>query len=151
MDAKRRSYDIYDIEERVHALELGGGDTPTPGGGSWDYSTEEVDTNQKWTDGKEIYCKVFHFASPVAINGNSNVGEFSTVSINDLDTLVDVHAIGTSGAQGYKYTFGGSAWYEGSGFGLKIAGFTVSGSITDVIVYYTKSTTTKTAKRSSKT
>ena len=25
MDAKRRSYDIFDIEERVHALELGGG------------------------------------------------------------------------------------------------------------------------------
>ena len=58
MDTKRRSYDIYDIEERVHALELGGGDTPTPGGGSWDYSTDEVDTGQKWTDGKEIYCKV---------------------------------------------------------------------------------------------
>lgn len=29
MDTKRRSYDIYDIEERVHALELGGGNTPT--------------------------------------------------------------------------------------------------------------------------
>lgn len=29
MDTKRRSYDIYDIEERVHNLESGG--APTPG------------------------------------------------------------------------------------------------------------------------
>ena len=113
----------------------------TPSTQSWDYSTDETNTNQKWTDGNEIYCKVFHFDSPVAINGNSNVGEFPTVSIDNLDTLVDVHAIGTMGSQGYKFTFSGSAWYDAPGFGLKIAGFTVSGAITDVIVYYTKTTT----------
>ena len=26
-----------------------------------DYSTDEVDTGVKWIDGKELYCKVFHF------------------------------------------------------------------------------------------
>ena len=112
----------------------------TPSTQSWDYSIDETNTNQKWTDGKTIYCKVFHLASPVAINGNSNVGEFSTITIDNLDTLVEAHAIGTIGSQGYKSTFGGTAWYEGNGFGLKIAGFTVSGAITDVVVYYTKTT-----------
>ena len=141
-----RNWDIFSLEKRIFELEKGGGSTPTPT--SWDYSTDETDTNQKWTDGKTVYCKVFHLASPVAINGNSNVGEFSTITIDNLDTLVEAHAIGTIGSQGYKFTFGGTAWYEGSGFGLKIAGFTVSCSITDVIVYYTKSTPAKTTKRS---
>lgn len=140
-----RNWDIYSIEQRVYDLEKRGA-SPTPTGGSWDYSTDETDTKQKWTDGKTIYCKVFHLASPVAINGNSNVGEFPTISIDNLDTLVDVQAIGTAGSQAYKSTFGGMAWYEGGGFGLKIAGFTVSGSITDVIVRYTK--TASNAKRS---
>lgn len=137
---KNRSYDPYIMEERITALEnAGSGPEPTPT--SWDYSTTEINTNQKWTDGKAIYCKVFHLASPVAINGNANLGEFSTITIDNLDTLVEVQAIGTSGSQGYKFTFGGTAWYEGSGFGLKIAGFTVSGSITDIIVRYTKTAT----------
>lgn len=30
------------------------------GGSSWDYSTTEVNTGQKWIDGKDIYCKVIN-------------------------------------------------------------------------------------------
>ena len=32
MDTKRRSYDIYDIEERLHKLELSSGSSPASGG-----------------------------------------------------------------------------------------------------------------------
>lgn len=32
MDTKRRSYDIYDIEDRLHKLELIGGSSPASGG-----------------------------------------------------------------------------------------------------------------------
>lgn len=83
MDTKRRSYDIYDIEERVHALELGGGDTPTPGG-SWDYSTDEVNTGQKWIDGKDIYIKTFTFESPVTITGSQWVNLADDFGVSNI-------------------------------------------------------------------
>ena len=37
---------------------------------SWDYSTDEVDTGQKWVDGRPIYCKVWDFGeSTIEITG----------------------------------------------------------------------------------
>lgn len=66
-----RNYDIYSIEKRVHDLETGGS-TPTPTPTSWDYSTDEVNTNQKWIDGNDIYCKVLDYSSsPVSLPSNS--------------------------------------------------------------------------------
>lgn len=38
-----------------------------PSGSSWDYSTNEVDTGQKWIDGSTIYCRVVHYATPLQI------------------------------------------------------------------------------------
>lgn len=31
-----------------------------PESSTWDYSTSEVDTGQKWIDGKDIFCKVYN-------------------------------------------------------------------------------------------
>lgn len=50
----------------------------TDGGGgggssSWNYSTDETDTKQKWIDGSEIYCKVLDYSSsPEALPSNSD-------------------------------------------------------------------------------
>ena len=136
MDTKRRSYDIYDIEERVHALELGGGDTPTPSSDSWDYSTTEKDTHQKWVDGQEIYCKViegtFNFKSAT---------EITIVAQGDIELLVDFRAFGSYGnISPQSYITGGyvkSAHY---------AQF----DATKVALFYTKTTPTNSAKRSKK-
>lgn len=136
MDTKRRSYDIYDIEERVHALELGGGDTPTPGGGSWDYSTDEVDTNQKWTDGKEIYCKVitgtFNFTVGTPVN---------IVAKGEIESIIDCRIfsdVGIASPQAYI----DSDVVKGFHFATFNA--------TKAILYYTKATAAKTTKRSKK-
>lgn len=142
MDTKRRSYDIFDIEERVHALELGGGSTPSPGGSSWDYSTKEVSTGQKWTDGKDIYAKVYHFATPLSVNANSYADMTETI-ITDVDTIIDGFGIGSNGS--YKAMFKGTVWYDGY---CKMIGYAVSGTITDFAVRYTKTAATK--KRSTK-
>ena len=65
-----RNYDPYSMEKRIYDLEQGGGVGPTPT--SWDYSTTETDTNQKWIDGSEIYCKVLDYSSsPEALPANS--------------------------------------------------------------------------------
>lgn len=67
-----RSYDPYSMEQRIYNLEKNSGSTPSPTPTSWDYSTNEVDTNQKWVDGSEIYCKVLDYSSsPAALPGNS--------------------------------------------------------------------------------
>lgn len=137
MDAKRRSYDIYDIEERVHALELGGGDTPTPGGGSWDYSTDEVDTKQKWTDGKEIFCKV--------INGTFNFTVNTPITIvakGDMESIVDFRIFSASGIASPQAYFDGDNYVKGFHFARFDA--------TKAIIYYTKATATKSTKRSKK-
>lgn len=137
MDTKRRSYDIFDIEERVHALELGGGDTPTPAGGSWDYSTDEVDTKQKWIDGKEIYCKV--------ISGTFNFTTSTPVTIladkGDIESIVDARIFASSGAASPQ------VYIESSSIkGIHFARF----DATYAILYYTKATAAKSTKRSNK-
>lgn len=128
-----RNYDIYAIEERVHNLEMGG--SPTPGGGSWDYSTEETDTHQKWIDGKEIYCKV--------INGTFNFTVGTPVNIiekGNMESIVDFRifsVVGTASPQAYF----DSDYVKGFHFATFNA--------TSVIIYYTKTTETK-SKRSKK-
>lgn len=138
MDAKRRSYDIFDIEERVHALELGGGDTPTPGGESWDYSTTETDTHQKWIDGKEIYCKV--------IEGTFNFTTNNQVEITTTDgieKIIDVRAFGDTIPSITSF----QAYFDnGKIMGHNFSQFNAS----KIILYYTKTEATKSTKRSKK-
>lgn len=145
MDAKRRSYDIFDIEERVHALELGGGDTPTPGGGSWDYSTTETDTHQKWIDGKTIYCKVIGGS----ITFPSNLGTVDITNISDLNlsTIVDVRAVSTQGGTSVASCANPMCYVNGNVLkGINFGQFNASA----VILFYTKTEPTKSTKRSKK-
>ena len=129
-----RNYDIYAIEERVHNLEIGG--SPTPGGGSWDYSTDEVDTHQKWTDGKEIYCKV--------VNGTFNFTVGTPVNIierGNIESIVDFRIFSDTGVASAQAYFDSNIVK-----GFHFAQF----NATSVILYYTKTTETKSTKRSKK-
>lgn len=144
MDTKRRSYDIYDIEERVHALELGG-TTPTPT--SWDYSITETDTNQKWIDEKEIYCKVIVPAETTALSKNEWT-LFTLSNASDIDKLIDVqlHYIDTVGTG----NLGGDAncLIQQVASGFCYYNTIATGNIDFVIIKYTKKTASK--KRSKK-
>lgn len=64
------------------------------GGSSWDYSTTEVDTGQKWIDGKEIYSKVIDLGSDVAFNTGWNT---LIAHNNYYDTIIDGKAIYSGG------------------------------------------------------
>ncbi len=48
-------------------------------GGSWDYSTSEVNTGQKWIDGRTIYARVYDAGTNLTVNYNSwlNLTEFN--------------------------------------------------------------------------
>lgn len=130
-----RNYDIYSIEQRVYELEKGG--TPTPGGGSWDYSTDEVYTKQKWTDGKEIYCKV--------ITGTFNFTANTPVTIvakGDMESIVDFRVFAESGIASPQAYFDSDNYVKGFHFARFDA--------IKAIIYYTKATTAKSTKRSSK-
>ena len=47
----------------------------TASGSSWDYSTSEVDTGQKWYDGRHIYCRVFENTSSLPSNTWVSTGD----------------------------------------------------------------------------
>ena len=137
MDTKRRSYDIFDIEERVHALELGGGDTPTPGG-SWDYSTEETDTHQKWTDGKTIYCKVITGTFSFRANTEITILEDK----GDIDKIIDFKALETNCGIASPLVYASGTAIKGY--------FYAQMNSTTAIIFYTKTESTKSTKRSKK-
>jgi hypothetical protein len=127
-----RNYDIYSIEERVHNLEMGG--SPTPGGGSWDYSTEETDTHQKWIDGKEIYCKV--------IEGTFNFTTNNQVEITTtegIEKLIDGRAFGDTIPSVTSCQF---YFDNGKVMGHNPSQFNAS----KIILYYTKTELTKTKR-----
>lgn len=150
MDTKRRSYDIFDIEKRVHALELGGGSSPS-GGGSWDYSdTEAVDTHQKWIDGKSIMCKVVTFADKV-INGSSSYTDVisgESISSLNIDKAIDIIPFGhlSSGDTTLYKTFTN---YDSTNKKIRVIPMS-GGTYNGVIIYYTEKTVTKSTKRSKK-
>lgn len=136
-----RNYDIYSIEQRVYDLEKGG--SPTPGGGSWDYSTDEVATGQKWIDGKEIYCKVTN-------NLNINLSDWTNTTIpsTDIDTIIDAEFMADDRSYGlgpmYPRTFckrNNTLWV--------LPPTTYGGTLRIVTIFYTKTSTSK-SKRSSK-
>lgn len=63
-------------------------------GSVWNYSTIEVDTGQKWIDGKEIYSKVMDLGSDVSFT----VGWNSLVPHNNYyDTIIDGKALYSGG------------------------------------------------------
>lgn len=65
------------------------------GGSSWDYSTSEVDTGQKWIDGKTIYCKVLDLGSDTSFSAG-----WTTLSVphdNVIDTLIKAFGVNSGG------------------------------------------------------
>lgn len=52
------------------------------GGSSWNYSTSEVDTGQKWIDGKDIYCRVFNLPDLVLNDKDWNLNVLGTSNIH---------------------------------------------------------------------
>lgn len=133
-----RSYDLFSMEKRIYNLEKGGGGTPTPSS-SWDYSTTETNTNQKWIDGKDIYCKVFVFDSLRLINQASSYVDLlnaDEVRPLNIDRLIDVTSFGmydTYNTTIFKTFFS----YERSTEKIKIFPLQ-SGNHSGAIVFYTK-------------
>lgn len=83
MDTKRRSYDIFDIEERVHALELGGGSpspTPTPTGDIYSETETEIGTYL----GAKLYRKVIPSNKTSISDGSNDFGDVSSIGIDML-------------------------------------------------------------------
>lgn len=85
----------YRLEERVTALEEGGG-----GGGLPDYSTDEQSTGQKWIDGKDLYFKVYH-VDQLANNTDVTLEE----SFGATKTLVKTEGVITANTESGKYQY----------------------------------------------
>lgn len=54
--------------------------------GNYEYSTTEVNTHKKWTDGSDIYRKVIETTSPSSTNSWAVIG-----SISNLDTIINLY------------------------------------------------------------
>ena len=97
---------------------------------SWDYSTNEVNTGQKWIDGKDIFCKVLTFENAVSINANTWYD--TTEPTTGIDKVVDIKAGGAT-----------NVWRVGAGFDSQVLGVLNYRNSTISIVwlayYYTKS------------
>lgn len=128
-----RNYDIFSIEKRVHDLEENGGG----GGGStsWDFSTSEVATGQKWIDGKDIYCIVYKPATTQNIVNNhwTNLGITLT-----MDTLIDCQINFVDVTEGHFGGNDGLFLTQKTATGVDYYSQTAVGSIDFAIIYYTK-------------
>lgn len=102
------------------------------GGSTWDYSTSEVDTGQKWINNKSIYCRYFQFANPIAFTGNSDTNVTSYADFSSTEQIISTIGISeTSFASipisAYKYS---GDIYARTPLNITLDGF---------IVFYTKS------------
>lgn len=130
---KNRSYDPYIMEERITALE-NAGSTPAPEPTSWDYSTTETDTKQKWIDGKEIYCKVVAPATPVSYTKQTwaEIGTLEGVEAIIKTNVIYIYSTTNCGEGGFltdlnKTTNKLSVYHDA-----------YNGTIVAMVVFYTK-------------
>lgn len=64
------------------------------GGTSWDYSTTETDTGQKWVDGKSIYCKVMRYNYNCSLTNGSGGSTFTVdPPASNVETIVNAFAV----------------------------------------------------------
>ena len=129
-----RNWDIFSLEKRIFNLEKNGGSTPSQ---SWDYSTTETDTHQKWIDGKTIYCKVI----TGAFNFTANTQLIILPNKGDIETIIDSRIFANTAIASPQIYFS-----DNSVAGVHFANF----GATKVILYYTKTEPTKSTKRSKK-
>ena len=128
-----RNWDIFSLEKRIFNLEKGGGSTPTPT--TWDFSTNEVDTGQKWIDGSKIYCKVY---APENQNIVTNTWTNLGVTITDIKDLIDFKMNFddvSAGNDGGPNSFILGQVIEN---GVRYYSQTAVGKILSCIIYYTK-------------
>lgn len=119
----------YRLEERVTALEEGGG-----GGGLPDYSTDEQDTGQKWIDGSKIYRKVFSNLSASLVSGQA---VDTTVDISDVAKILYGFARADD-----EISYIPTAIYKINNT-LQLLGYQTGNVIKTVILYYTKDGATR--------
>lgn len=134
----------YKLDERVTALEEGGG-----GGGLPDYSTDEQATGQKWIDGKDIYFKTFDCGALPNTNikevssglTNVRVIKFDGFAESPTDSLVI--PLGYMGDIGIYYNYSANTVSLTSKSDLSV--YTSS----YVVIYYTKNdaTTRRSARK----
>lgn len=138
MSVKRRSYDIYDIEERLYKIEKGG---LTPEPTTWNYSTDETDTHQKWIDGTPVYNRVFHWSTPLKYQSDYFDTNIDCTGLN----IIDITVIGKDKAQ---YGYGNTnawAWKFDSNNKLLISS-TVGADVSDIIIKYYKTAPAKSSR-----
>lgn len=128
-----RNYDIFSIEKRLHDLETnGGGGTDT----AWDYSESEIDTKQKWIDGKEIYCKVYVPSESTSLGSNA----WTPVTIPDITikTLIDCRINFTNSYDASHKGGFVSANTQRTDTGISYYQTAVNGTLNFIILFYTK-------------
>lgn len=135
----QRNYDPYSMEERIYQLEQNGSG---PSYEPWNYSTSEVNTGQKWVDGKDVYCTV--------ITGiNMNLSNNAWLDINGfdatpVDTIVNITCEGDDGQKGQSITGSCIVAINSSTkkFCILQVG-TYSLKLQRMVVFYTKTTLSK--------
>ena len=99
------------------------------GGSSWNYSTSEVNTGQKWIDGKDIYCRVLDLGSDTSFN----VG-WTTLSVphnNVVDSMIKASGVFSGGySESIGFAANGPTYFEVQCYRAT--------SIRYIIYYYTK-------------
>ena len=98
---------------------------------SWDYSTEEVDTGQKWIDGKSIYCKVIVLDN-VKIGNNVDTtvtSNYGVAQIIDIDVLTPISDRAYTSA---------TAWIYDNNIHCRVLATEVT-TLCNFIIKYTKS------------
>lgn len=133
----------YRLEERVTALEEGGG------GGLPDYSTTEQLTGQKWIDGKDIYFKVINTAVAIEL-----LDTWYNTGLTGIDNVINYFPRMTRDGEEIGDTFNdGHLDYvvRNNELLVKAHGFVLTDSyaIATQVVYYTKVEVTS-KKRSAK-
>ena len=107
------------------------------GSSSWDYSTTETDTGQKWIDGKEIYCKVVVPTTPVSYTKQTwaEIGTLEGVEAIIKTNVIYIYSTTNYGEGGFL-----TDWNKTTNK-LSIYHEAYNGTITAMVVFYTKTTT----------
>lgn len=147
MDTKRRSYDIYDIEGRVHALELGGGSpTPTPSGDVYSETETEIGTYL----GDTLYRKVISSSVTGLTTSNVVLANLGTLNIK---RLITARSVISSNGTTWKVGLGDGLYWITATNDLKYKPTDSLSNIEDfkIIIEYTKvASDAKSTKRSKK-
>lgn len=109
---------------------------------TWNYSTDEVNTGQKWIDGKDIYCKVYN---NVQLSSGTDV--IVDANFGDDKNIVKIEGTGSYTADNVKTFVMLSNYLAGNDKVVpKVTGGTLLAEVKDnwsawnchIIVFYTK-------------